>query len=104
MAPDDDIWDMYPGALPSPVADRDSLAGRLRTCSALERVWILALLGRGTESVHEEQTLLAGSTNRLYPLLVLARVFQSHTGGRKPPACTKKPFAKISWTESRATT
>jgi tetratricopeptide (TPR) repeat protein len=77
MAPGDDIWDMYPGELPDTAADRDSLAGRLQSCSALERVWILALLGRGNEAVHEGQALLAGSTNRLYPLLVLARVFQS---------------------------
>jgi Tfp pilus assembly protein PilF len=59
------------------VVDRASLAGRLTTCSALERVWILALLGRCNEAVEEGQALLAGSTNRLYPLLVLAHVFQS---------------------------
>jgi tetratricopeptide (TPR) repeat protein len=77
MALGDDIWDMYPGELPGAVVDRDSLAGRLQTCSALERVWILALLGRGNEAVPEGQALLAGSSNRLYPLLILARVFQS---------------------------
>jgi tetratricopeptide (TPR) repeat protein len=74
MAPDDDIWDTNPG---DTVVDRDALAGRLQTCSALERVWILALMGRGHEAVEEGQALLAGSTHRLYPLLVLAHVFQS---------------------------
>jgi tetratricopeptide (TPR) repeat protein len=53
------------------------MASRLKTCSALERVWILALVGRCSEAVEEGQALLAGSTNRLYPLLVLAHVFQS---------------------------
>ncbi|RAM36846.1 hypothetical protein DBZ45_13250 [Arthrobacter globiformis] len=53
------------------------MAGRLQTCSALERVWILALLGRYTESVEEGRALLAASANRLYPLLALAHVFQS---------------------------
>jgi tetratricopeptide (TPR) repeat protein len=74
MAPDNDIWDTNPG---DTAVGRDALAGRLTTCSALERVWILALLGRGDEAVEEGQALLAGSTNRLYPLLVLAHVFQS---------------------------
>jgi tetratricopeptide (TPR) repeat protein len=74
MAPDNDIWDTYPG---DTVVDRDSMASRLETCSALERVWILALLGRCNEAVEEGQVLLAGSSNRLYPLLVLAHVFQS---------------------------
>jgi hypothetical protein len=63
MAPDNDIWDTYPG---DTVVDRDSMASRLETCSALERVWILALLGRCNEAVEEGQALLAGSTNRLF--------------------------------------
>lgn len=77
MAPGDEIWDMHPGAQSGTVADRENLADRLQSCSALERVWILALLGRDDEAVEEGQALLTGSTNRLHPLLVLARVFQS---------------------------
>lgn len=77
MAPSDDIWDIHPGAQPGTVADPETLAGRLQSCSALERVWILALLGRGDEAVEEGQTLLVGSTNRLPSMLVIAHVFQS---------------------------
>jgi hypothetical protein len=47
------------------VVNRASLAGILKTCSALERVWILAL-GRCNEAVEEGQALLAGSTIRLF--------------------------------------
>lgn len=68
---------LHPGALPAPVADLNAMTGRLQTWSALERVWVLALLGRGTEAVEERHALLAGSTRRLFALLVLARVFQS---------------------------
>lgn len=39
---------------------------------------VLALLDRGNEALQEGQDLLAGSTNRLFPLLVLARVLRSH--------------------------
>jgi tetratricopeptide (TPR) repeat protein len=77
MAPGDNLRDTSPETLPDTVVDLDSMAGRLQTCSALERVWILALLGRYTEAIKEGRALLAGSANRLYPLLALAHVFQS---------------------------
>jgi hypothetical protein len=59
------------------------MSGRLQTCSALERVWILALLGRGNEAVHEGQALLAGSTNRLHPCLSLPTSSKSRYRCRK---------------------
>jgi tetratricopeptide (TPR) repeat protein len=52
------------------------MESRLKTCSALERVWVLALLGRCSEAVAEGQSLLARSSDRLYPLLGLAHVLQ----------------------------
>jgi hypothetical protein len=40
-----------PGALPDAVVDPDSVARRLKTCSVLDRVWILALLRLNQEPI-----------------------------------------------------
>jgi len=68
MAPDDDIWDTNPG---DTAVDRASLAGRLKTCSALERVWILAL-GRCNEAVEEGQRCWRAKRSPAGPLREMA--------------------------------
>jgi hypothetical protein len=71
-----DIWMMDPATLRDVVLDRDAMEARLGDCMALERVWILSLLGREEESLTEGLALLAASRDRLRPLLVLAQTYQ----------------------------
>lgn len=71
-----DVWMTDPATLRDIVPDRVSLAGRLETCPELERVWILSVLGRHEEAIKEGESLLAGATNRLHPLLVLAYAYR----------------------------
>lgn len=71
-----EIWVMDPATLRDVVLDRDAMEARLGDCTALERVWILSLLGREEESLTEGLALLAASRDRLRPLLVLAQTYQ----------------------------
>lgn len=72
----DKIWVMDPATLRDVVLDRDAMEARLGDCTALERVWILSLLGREEESLTEGLALLAASRDRLRPLIVLAQTHQ----------------------------
>lgn len=59
------------------VVDRNELEKALSNdCPPLERVRCLALLDRETEGLQEGFRLLAGSPNKIEPLLVVAQVFQ----------------------------
>lgn len=71
-----DIWRTDPVTLRDVVLDREAMEARLTQCPALERVWILCLLDRTGEAITEGKKLLAGSTDRLRPLLVLAQAYQ----------------------------
>lgn len=72
----EEIWVMDPATLRDVVLDRDAMEARLGDCTALERVWILSLLGREEESLTEGLALLAASRDRLRPLLVVAQAYQ----------------------------
>jgi tetratricopeptide (TPR) repeat protein len=72
----DEIWATDPATLRDVVLDREAMQARLEDCTALERVWILSLLGREEEALTEGLALLAASRDRLRPLLVLAQTYQ----------------------------
>lgn len=80
----DEIWIMDPATLRDVVLDRDAMEARLGDCTALERVWILSLLGREEESLTEGLALLAASRDRLRPLLVLAQTYQRRYQWHQP--------------------
>lgn len=69
-------WRTDPFTLRDVPVDRAALASRLQECPALERVWILSLLGRNTEAIAAGRVLLADSPDRFRPLLVLAHAYQ----------------------------
>jgi tetratricopeptide (TPR) repeat protein len=71
-----EIWRTDPGTLRDVPLDRAAVEDRLEGCPALERVWILSLLGRDEEAVAEGRVLLADSRDRFRPLLVLAHAYQ----------------------------
>lgn len=56
--------------------DPGAVEDRLQECPALERVWILSLLGRDEEAIAAGRRLLAESRDRFRPLLVLAQAHQ----------------------------
>jgi hypothetical protein len=72
----DKLWATDPTTLRDIVLDRDAIVRRLQVCSALERVWLLGLLGRSDNAAEQGQALLARAVKKFRPLLVLARVCQ----------------------------
>jgi tetratricopeptide (TPR) repeat protein len=72
----DELWATDPTTLRDTVLDRDAIVRRLQVCSALERVWLLSLLGRSDEAAEHGEVLLARAVNKFHPLLVLARAYQ----------------------------
>ncbi|WP_197497182.1 hypothetical protein [Arthrobacter sp. B6] len=76
MRSEDNIWTTDPATLRDVVLDTEAMQSRLEDCPALERVWILSLLGRTEEAIEEGQAYLAGATSRFRPLLVLAQSYQ----------------------------
>jgi tetratricopeptide (TPR) repeat protein len=72
----EEFWVMDPVTLRDVVLDADAMKARLGDCTALERVWILSLLGREEEALTEGLALLTASRERLRPLLVLAQTYQ----------------------------
>ena len=70
-----EVWRFDPATLRDVAVDQPALAGRLPGSPALERVWILRLLGRLDEAAREGEELLASASNRFRPLLVLAEVY-----------------------------
>lgn len=76
MGTEDDAWTTDPATLRDVVLDTEAMQSRLDDCPALERVWILSLLGRTEEAIEEGQALLAASSSRFRPLLVLAQSYQ----------------------------
>lgn len=74
---DVEAWRLDPATLREVVLDRAMIESRLDDgCPALERVWILSVLGRDQEAVAEGRLLLAHSRDRFRPLLVLAHAYQ----------------------------
>lgn len=71
-----EVWRTDPATLRDIVLDVPAMEARLTQCLELERVWILGLLDRTSEAITEGQRLLASSSDRLRPLLVLARAYQ----------------------------
>ncbi|HET7140308.1 MAG TPA: tetratricopeptide repeat protein [Arthrobacter sp.] len=76
MGSEAEIWRVDPGTLRDVLLDKAAVESRLEGCPALERVWILSLLGRDEEAVAEGRSLLAGSHDPLRSLLVLAHAHQ----------------------------
>lgn len=70
------MWHTDPATLLDIVLDRSAMEARLGDCTALERVWVLSLLGRGDEAIAEGQALLATSEDPFRALLVLAHAYQ----------------------------
>lgn len=70
------IWRTDPATMRDVLLDHGAAEDRLRECSALERVWILSLLGRDEEAAAAGRRLLAESRARFRPLLVLALAYQ----------------------------
>lgn len=71
-----EIWRVDPVTMRDVVVNRKALEDELEDCSLLERVWILALLDRVDEALAEGRILLAESTDRFRPLLVVAQIYQ----------------------------
>ncbi len=76
MSIEADVWATDPATLRDVVLDTEAMQARLGDCPVLERVWILSLLGRTGEAIEEGRVLLAESTDRFRPLLVLAQAYQ----------------------------
>lgn len=70
------IWRTAPATMRDIVLDQAAMETKLEDCTPLERVWILALLGRFDEAQREGLALLAEYQDRFTPLLVLAQVYQ----------------------------
>jgi len=70
-----EIWRTDPNTLRDVLLDRAAVEDRLQECPALERVWILSLLGRDQEAVADGRRLLSESSDRFRPLLVLAQAY-----------------------------
>jgi hypothetical protein len=71
-----EIWRTDPVTLRDVPLDRAAVESRLEGSTALERVWILSMLGRDEEAVAEGRVLLADSQDRFRPVLVLAHAYQ----------------------------
>ncbi|MET4622829.1 tetratricopeptide (TPR) repeat protein [Arthrobacter sp. 2762] len=71
-----EAWFTDPATLREVVLDSTALLDRLASCPDIERVWILVLLGRCDEAMAEGEALLARSSKRLNPLLVLACAYR----------------------------
>lgn len=71
-----EIWRTDPATLREVVLDPEAMEARLEGCPALERAWILALLGRSQDAVEQGLALLVHSADRFRPLLALALAFQ----------------------------
>ena len=70
------IWRTDPATLLDVVLDRAARKARLADCTAMERVWVLSLLGRGDGAVTAGHGLLETSEDLFQALLVLAHAFQ----------------------------
>ena len=76
MEAEKNIWRTDPATLLDVVLDRAAMEARLADCTAMERVWVLSLLGRGEEAITAGCTLLATSKDPFRVLLVLAHAHQ----------------------------
>lgn len=76
MGREAEIWRTDPATLRDVPLDRAAVESRLEGSTALERVWILSMLGRDDEAVAEGRVLLADSQDRFRALLVLAHAYQ----------------------------
>ncbi|WP_275775139.1 hypothetical protein [Paenarthrobacter sp. Y-19] len=58
------------------VLDRAAMEARLADCTAVERVWVLTLLGHSDEAITEGHALVESSEDPFKALLVLAHAYQ----------------------------
>lgn len=70
------FWRTDPATLRDVVLDQEAAENKLKDCAPLERVWLLTLLDRNEDALRQGLALLAESSDRLSPLLVLAQVYQ----------------------------
>lgn len=70
------IWRTDPVTLLDVVLDGAAMEARLADCTAMERVWVLSLLGRGEEAISAGHALLETSEDPFRALLVLAHAYQ----------------------------
>lgn len=75
MGSEAEIWRTDPDTLRDVLLDPAAVEARLQECPALERVWILSLLGRDQEAITFGHRLLSESQDRFRPLLVLAQAY-----------------------------
>lgn len=76
MADANGVWSIDPTTLREVVLDREQMKARLGSCTDLERVWILTVLGQHAEAATAGEALLNASENRFAPLLMLARAYR----------------------------
>lgn len=70
----EDIWCIDASTLREVVLDRNAMLLRLEEAPPLERVWMLAMLGRLEEASREGEDILEHAKNKYRPLLLLAYV------------------------------
>jgi tetratricopeptide (TPR) repeat protein len=75
-AEDNQGWRTDPASLREVIDDPQMFIDQLPAAPPLERVWILGMVGRLEEAALEGEAILAASSNRFRPLLMLAQVYQ----------------------------
>jgi len=70
------FWGTDPATMRDVILDPEAAKDKLEDCAPLERVWLLTLLDRNDDALREGLALLAKSSDRFSPLLVLAQVYQ----------------------------
>ncbi|WP_051442106.1 hypothetical protein [Arthrobacter sp. H14] len=70
----EEIWRTDPLTLREEVLDRDAMVAGLAEAAPMERVWMLATLGRVAEASDEGDAILREADNRFGPLLLLGYV------------------------------
>ena len=76
METEKNMWRTDDRTLLDVVVDRAAMEARLADCTAVERVWVLTLLGHSGEAIREGHALLESSEDRFKALLVLAHAYQ----------------------------
>ena len=70
------MWRTDEETLLDVVVDRAAMEARLEDCTAVERVWVLTLLGNGHEAIREGRALVQTEEDPFHALLVLAHAYQ----------------------------
>lgn len=71
-----ELWRTDPATLRDFILDDSAARAKLADCPAVDRIYLLALLGLEDQAMEEGLNLLKDSADRLELLLVLARVLQ----------------------------